>query len=159
MSFKRGMAFFAQYRYRKDINGKSCAKCGMSAPNVKCRAIDKCWTQGFHRKSDGDVLFIGCINDHILKTKNIVIQYNVVTSSAKYVVCRDLLDAMDIDANPQISILRNRGKSLAHVFGILHFIAGSDDIPYMRHITKLQCCNALLNYMDFIFPPDMDIHI
>ena len=39
LSFKRGMVFATEYRYRKVIHDNTCAKCGIISQAVKIRAV------------------------------------------------------------------------------------------------------------------------
>ena len=107
------------------------------------------------RSTDSDVLFVACINETKFRNKNVVIQYNTASSSARYVSCDELFKAIDDDIDPLMSMARNQGQSFVQMFGIIHYVAGSDYLPYFRNISKNKVCHALIKYMDFIFPSHM----
>ena len=71
------------------------------------------------RSTDSDVLFVACVNQSEIYSKNIVIQYNTENSPSKYVVCQDLIQAIHDDTDPLMSLCKNQGKSLTEIFGIL----------------------------------------
>ena len=107
--------------------------------------------------TDSDVLFVACLLAPHLIAKNIYIQYNVASSPPEYVDLCKLFDLMDADADPLIALAYNQGKNIPQVFGILHFISGCDYLCHLKGFSKLDCCKAALQYLDFIFSCDVEI--
>lgn len=88
------------------------------------------------RSTDSDVLFIALLNHDKLGDKVIDIEYHVLGSAPKYVSCTTLLQLIQQDTHPTISLLNTQGKSVAKLFAILHFISGCDYLSYTRGLSK-----------------------
>ena len=52
----------------------------------------------------------------------IVIQYNVASSSTKYVICKELIQIIKKDATPQISLDKSHGKSVHQIASLYHWL-------------------------------------
>ena len=64
---------------------------------------------------------------------------------------------MQINSDPYVSLIQNRGVSIPEVFGVIHYIIRCYYLSHLRFLSKLLCCKAVIKHIDFIFPTGFEM--
>ena len=108
------------------------------------------------RSTDSDLLFVFLAVHHHFTGMEVFINYNTANAYfTKYADGKKLIKELKDDPAADLSMVRSQLSqpqlSLPHMFSLLHFITGSDEISHMRGFTKGHCIKSVLRYGNFIF--------